>query len=136
MRTSTRRPRPALLAPVVFTVALAACAVAPAHAQGKAHAHAPAQDAGKGRAKPKHYAVSRERAVSVTRTVLVRQGYEVVRVERTGPTEVVYYRAGNNGRGRGKGPVERLVIRRVEDRVVFEETPPALLMDIDVRLRL
>jgi hypothetical protein len=37
--------------------------------------------------------------VSVTRTVLVRQGYDVVRVERVGTTQIVYCRAGNHGRG-------------------------------------
>ena len=97
-------------------------AATPAHAQGKG--------------KAKRYAVTPDRAVSVTRTVLVKQGYEVVRVERVGPSEVVYYRRGNMGRGKGKGPLERLVIRRVEDRIVFEETPSPLMVDIDVQLRL
>ncbi len=101
--------------------ALAVC-VAPAAAQGKG--------------KDKHYAVTTDRAVSVTRTVLVRQGYEVVRIERAGPTQVVYYRAGNHGRGKGRGPLQRMVIRTVERRVVFEETPPAVLVDIDVNLKL
>jgi hypothetical protein len=96
--------------------------VAPAHAQGKG--------------KEKHYAVSSDRAVTVTRDVLVRQGYTVVRVERVGATQVVYYRAGNHGRGKGKGPVERMVIRTVDRRVIFEDTPPALMVDIDVNLKL
>jgi hypothetical protein len=82
------------------------------------------------------YVVSRDRAVVVTREVLVRQGYEVVRVERSGLTQVVWYRRGNMGRGRGKGPMEKLVIRQVDDRVYFEETPPAVLLDIDVKIRL
>ena len=103
-------------------VALAASAV-PAHAQGK----------GKG---PKHYTVTTDRAVSVTRTVLVRQGYDVVRIERVGATQIVYYRAGNHGRGKGKGPLEKMVIRTVDRRVVFEQTPPAILVDIDVNLEL
>lgn len=94
----------------------------------------PAQAQGK--AKYKHYVVSSDKAVSVTRTVLVRQGYTVVRVERLGPTHVVYYRRGNMGRGKGKGPLQRLVIRKVRDRVMFEETEPSVLVDIDVRLRL
>jgi len=96
--------------------------VAPVHAQGKS--------------KEKHYAVSSDRAVTVTRDVLVRQGYTVVRVERVGATQVVYYRAGNHGRGKGKGPVERMVIRTVDRRVIFEDTPPALMVDIDVNLKL
>jgi uncharacterized protein (UPF0548 family) len=107
-----------------LALALAALAVSvvPAHAQGKG--------------KDKHYAVTTDRAVSVTRTVLVRQGYDVVRIERVGVTQVVYYRAGNHGRGKGKGPLQKMVIRTVERRVVFQDTPPAVLVDIDVNLKL
>ena len=109
-----------------FALAVLALAlsVAPAHAQGK------------GKGKDKHYAVSNDRAVTVTRNVLVRQGYDVVRVERVGTTQVVYYRAGNRGRGKGKGPVQKMVIRTVERRIVFENTPPAIMVDIDVNLKL
>ena len=84
----------------------------------------------------KHYAVSNDRAVTVTRNVLVRQGYDVVRIERVGTTQVVYYRAGNRGRGKGKGPLQKMVIRTVERRIVFEDTPPAIMVDIDVNLKL
>ena len=108
---------------LALAVAVLAVSAAPAHAQGK----------GKG---PKHYAVTTDRAVSVTRTVLVRQGYDVVRVERVGATQVVYYRAGNHGRGKGKGRLEKMVIRTVDRRIVFEQTPPAILVDIDVNLKL
>jgi hypothetical protein len=97
---------------------------------------APAQAQGKGKGKDKHYAISSDRAVNVTRTVLVRQGYDVVRVERVGTTQVVWYRAGNRGRGKGKGPLQKMVIRTVERRIVFEETPPAIMVDIDVNLKL
>jgi len=109
-----------------FALAVLALAlsIAPAHAQGK------------GKGKDKHYAISNDRAVTVTRNVLVRQGYDVVRIERVGTTQVVYYRAGNRGRGRGKGPVEKMVIRTVERRIVFENTPPAIMVDIDVNLKL
>ncbi len=102
-------------------VALAFLA-APAHAQGKG--------------KDKHYAVTTDRAVSITRTVLVRQGYQVVSIERAGSAQVVYYRRGNNGRGKGKGRLQRMVIRNVERRVVFEEVPSAIMVDIDVNLKL
>jgi len=112
------------LAGLAILVAALALSAAPAHAQGK------------GRGKIKHYSVSSDRALNVTRTVLVRQGYDVVRVERVGLTQVVYYRAGNQGRGRGKGPLERMVIRTVDRRVVFEEAPPAVMVDIDVNLKL
>jgi uncharacterized protein (UPF0548 family) len=109
---------------VGLALALAAVAVAaaPAHAQGKS--------------KAKHYTVSTDKAVNVTRTVLVRQGFDVVRIERVGATQVVYYRAGNHGRGRGKGPLEKMVIRTVDRRVVFEDAPPAVMIDIDVNLKL
>jgi hypothetical protein len=111
----------------LFTLALAVVALgavitAPAHAQGK----------GKG----KHYTVSSDKAMSVTRTVLQRQGYEVVRVVHAEDAQVIYYRRGSSGRGKGKGPVERLVIRMVERRVVFEEAAPAILVDIDLNLKL
>jgi hypothetical protein len=89
-----------------------------------------------GKAKHKHYVVTSERAVLVARTVLVHQGYTIVRVHRVGPTHIVYYRRGNMGRGKGKGPVQRMVIRTLRDRVVFEETEPSVLVDIDVKLKL
>jgi uncharacterized protein (UPF0548 family) len=109
------------LALALFALALS---VAPAHAQGK------------GKGKDKHYAVSSDRAVTVTRTVLVRQGFDVVRIQRVGTTQVVYYRAGNHGRGKGKGPLQKMVIRTVERRIIFEDTPPAIMVDIDVNLKL
>ena len=82
-----------------------------------------------------HYVVSSDRAISVTRTVLVGRGYEVIRVERVGPTRVVYYRQGRKWRGRGRRPVHRMVIRTVDRRVVFEDAEPSVLVDIDVNLK-
>jgi len=62
-------------------------------------------------------------------------GYEIVRVETVRTTRVVYYRRGNMGRGKGKGPIERIVIRPEPDRVVFVSPPPrGLMVDINVRL--
>jgi hypothetical protein len=111
----------------VFSLAVAALALTlgtatKAHAQGK----------GKG----KHYGVSADRAMSATRIVLERQGYEVVRVVHERDVQVIYYRRGNKGRGKGHGPMERMVIRTVERRVVFEEVPSGLLVDIDLELKL
>lgn len=103
-------------------VALLCVSAAPAHAQGKV--------------KYKHYAVTSDRAVTVTRTVLVERGYNVVRVERVGAAQIVYYRLGKGKWGRGKGPIQRMVIRTVRDRVIFEEAEPDVLVDIDVRLKL
>src|SRR6266516_707588 len=91
-----------------------------------------AQGKGKG---PKHYAVTTDRALVVTKDVLVKQGYEVVRVENSGRDYVVWYRRGNRGRGKGKGPPMKMVIHRTEDRVVFLSAPSAILVDIDVQLK-
>lgn len=99
---------------------LAIAAASPAHAQGKS----------------KQYKVTGDRAVLVTREVLVKKGYEVVRVEDHRDYQVVYYRAGNNGKGKGKGPMESFVIRKVRNEIVFERAPSAILIDIDVKLRL
>ena len=85
---------------------------------------------------PKKYAVTNDRAVDVTREVLVKQGYEVVNVENSGHDVVVWYRRGNRGRGKGKGPPARMVIHRSEDRVVFLSAPSEVMVDIDVRLKL
>lgn len=85
---------------------------------------------------PKRYAVTTDRALVVSKEVLVKQGYEVVRVEPSGRDYVVWYRRGNRGRGKGKGPPVKMVIHRTEDRVVFLSTPSAVLVDIDVKLNL
>ena len=80
--------------------------------------------------------VSADDAVIVTREVLVRHGYEVVRIERVSYGRVVYYRRGNMGRGRGKGPVVKMIVRSSPERVVFEAAPRGVLIDINVRLGL
>jgi hypothetical protein len=116
----------------------AACLLSPASsamAQGKGHGnhdergeHVPP-----GQAKKK--VVTADEAIVVTRDVLVSHGYEIVRVERVRTQRVVYYRRGNMGRGKGKGPIERIVIRPEPDRVVFVSPPPrGLMVDINVRL--
>jgi hypothetical protein len=84
----------------------------------------------------KEFIVAPARAISVTREVLVRQGYEVVRIETAGKDDIVYYRRGNMGRGKGKGPLVKMIIRRVENRIVFVDTPDVVLVDINMRLRL
>ena len=106
----------------VFTAAVAALTLfaAPLAAQGKS----------------KQYAVSEDRAVSVTREVLVAQGYDVVQVESKGTEQIVYYRLGNKGKGKGKGKLQKMVIERESEKVVFVDTPSAILVDINVRLSL
>ncbi len=106
----------------MLVVGLALLAVVPLDAQGRGH--------------KKEFAVAPDRAISVTREVLVRQGYEVVRIETVGNDQVIYYRRGNRGRGRGKGPLVKMIVRRVENRVIFVDTPDAILVDINIRLKL
>jgi hypothetical protein len=103
-------------------LALIVCAVLPLGAQGRGH--------------KKEFVVAPDRAISVTREVLVRQGYEVVRITTVGDDRVIYYRRGNMGRGKGKGPLVKMIVRRVENRVVFVDTPDGILVDINLRLRL
>ena len=101
-------------------------------AQGKGHG---SKGVPPGHAKKK--VVTADQAIVVTREVLVSHGYEVVRVELVQGTRVVYYRRGNMGRGKGKGPIEKIVIRPEPDRIVFVSQPPkGLMIDINVRLGL
>ena len=80
----------------------------------------------------KKYAVTTDRAFVVTKEVLVKQGYEVIRIEDRGPDRIVYYRRGNMGKGKGKGPPMKLIIRRVESRVVFVDVPDIVLVDMEM----
>lgn len=104
--------------------AVLALSATPAWAQGK----------GKPDRGPDQPAVTLDFALSATRDVLVGQGYEVVSVETLADRQIITYRAGNQGRGRGKGPPMRMVIRRVENRIVLDDTPDELKLEIGVRL--
>ena len=135
MQIRSRLRRTATYGAALLTLTLAATA---AEAQGKGKggngakgAHPSAQ--AKGKAK-KH--VSTGDAVIATREILVTHGYQVVRVERVGVNQVIYYRRGNNGRGKGLGPLERMVVRPAGEVVAFESAPPRVLIDINVRLGL
>ena len=75
-----------------------------------------------------------DRAAVVTREVLVRHGYEVVRVDVVRGEQVIYYRRGNRGHGKGRGPLEKLIIRPATEHPVFVSAPSAVLIDIRVRL--
>ena len=107
---------------VLAILTLVLLAVAPAAAQG--------------RGPKREFVIAPDRAMSVTREVLVRQGFEVVRIETVGNDRVIYYRRGNMGRGKGKGPMVKMIIRRVENRMVLVDAPDAILADINARLRL
>lgn len=147
----TARPfvRHALLA-----VALVAIAAAPAAAQGKGKgndkggpAAKPVSQASPGRSESKAKAaapakpargkqrVTHVQAVDVSRRVLVEQGYTVTRVERVGDTQVIYYYRGNNGRGKGRGPLQRMVVRPSADRFVFDGAPADVKRAVMIRLR-
>ena len=85
--------------------------------------------------RPKYRKVrNSDEAVDVTRIVLREQGYDVVRIERRRDARIVYYRRGNMGRGRGKGPIMYMVVRPARDRIIVERAPSPLLMQINVRL--
>ena len=75
-------------------------------------------------------------AVAAARYALVKHGYEVVRVDVVRDTRIIYYRLGNRGRGRGKGRLEKIVIRRERERVIFDHTPKVVQLEINVRLGL
>jgi hypothetical protein len=112
-----------------FALALAGTA-ARAEAQGRGNGKH-----GRGDAHEKTK-VTKDRALVVTREVLVSRGYDVMRVEDRGDFIIVYYRQGNRGRGRGKGPPATMIIRRTPERIVFERAPSAVLIDINLRLKL
>jgi hypothetical protein len=75
-----------------------------------------------------------DEAVDVTRIVLREQGYELVRVEQRRDVRYIYYRRGNMGRGKGKGPIMYMVVRPSPDRIIIERAPSPLLMQINVKL--
>lgn len=106
-------------------------AVSPALAQGRGHATSSGLPPGQAKKQ-----VTPAQAVVVSRDVLVKHGFEVVRVETIKTGQVIYYRQGNNGRGRGLGPVEKMIVRPSGSTVVFEAAPQKVLLDIRVRLGL
>ena len=109
---------------LLLVVGLCALAIAPVSAQNR------------GPKPKKEFAVAPSRAVSVTRDVLAHRGFEVIGVSVVGNDRIVRYRRGNMGRGKGQGPPMTMIIRQVNNRVVFVDAPDAVLVDINVRLRL
>lgn len=86
--------------------------------------------------KKKVKVISTGDGVIIAREILVKHGYEVVRVDIVQDTRVIYYRLGNRGRGKGKGRLQKIVVRREPERIVFIDAPRAVLVDINVRLGL
>ena len=100
----------------------------PADAQGRGNGR------GTGRGNVARPRVTVELALSATRDVLVGQGFDVVRIEEQDDLQIIYYRRGNNGRGRGRGPIARLVLRRVEETIEIEEAPVEIKLEIELKL--
>ena len=123
-----------MLARALTTAAFLAlsAAISPAVAQGKGNGASRGGPPGQAK---KH--VTTSQAVVVSRDVLVAHGFQIVRVETIRTEQVIYYRRGNNGRGRGLGPVQKMVVRPSGTVVVFEAAPDnKVLLDIRVRLGL
>lgn len=78
--------------------------------------------------------VTTSQAVVVTRDVLVTNGYQIVNVVPSGTTQVIYYRRGNMGKGRGLGPVQKIYVVPSGDVVRFTSVPDPLLTTILRRL--
>ena len=123
-----------LLAGLVALVVVAT----PATAQGKGKAQgrpaAAGEKPGKG---PKHYKIKKDRAIVVTREVLVKRGFKVDRVDDSNGVVTVWYYPANVVvvQGQARPPLQNLVIHQVQDEVFFEQAPPAIMLDIDVRLK-
>ena len=80
--------------------------------------------------------VTTSQAVIVTRDVLVTNGYQIVNVVPSGTMQVIYYRRGNMGRGRGLGPVQKIYVVPSGEIVTFRSVPDPLLTTILRRLGL
>jgi hypothetical protein len=78
--------------------------------------------------------VTTSQAVLVTRDVLVTNGYQIVNVVPSGTTQVIYYRRGNMGKGRGLGPVQKIYVVPSGEIVAFRSVPDPLLSTILRRL--
>ena len=86
--------------------------------------------------KEKVKTIATDDAVAAARYALAKHGYEVIRVDVVRDTRIVHYRLGNRGRGRGKGRLEKIVIRRERERVIFDYAPKVVQLEINVKLGL
>jgi hypothetical protein len=141
METNPMRLRARALALPATLLAFGLIA-APAHAQGRGHGKSHGEkDHDRVKYEHEHEGGGRkyvpmDRAVVVTRNVLVERGYVVTRVERVRDTQVIYYYRGNRGRGRGHGPLYRMVIRPRGEVYVIDDAPSGVMVDLRVRLPL
>ncbi len=116
----------ALYRTLFIGIALVTVVLTPAHAQGRGR--------GQNKVKKDKETVSIEIAITATRDVLREKGCDVVRIEQEDDFQIVYYRRGNRGRGRGGGPVERLVIRWTPERLEVRDAPDEIRIGIEVKL--
>ncbi len=116
----------ALFRTLFIGIALVTVVLTPAHAQGRGR--------GQNKANKDKETVSIEIALTATREVLTERGFDVVRIEQEDDFQIVYYRRGNRGRGRGGGPVERLVIRWTPERVEVRDAPDEIRIGIEIKL--
>jgi hypothetical protein len=123
-------------------LALGAASASPAHAQGKSEKKTAStktvvkSSSSKTVVKTKGPKISKAQALTTTRDLLSRHGYEVVRVEQLDAGQVIWYRRGNMGRGKGKGPLVRMVVRPATTHYVVEAPglASAILKEITVKL--
>ena len=78
--------------------------------------------------------VTTSQAIVVTRDVLVANGYRVINVAPSGTTQIIYYRRGNMGNGRGLGPIQKIYVVPNGEVVTFRSVPDPLLSTILRRL--
>ena len=116
----------ALFRTLFIGIALVTVVLTPAHAQGRGR--------GQNKVKKDNETVSIEIVITATRDVLREKGFDVVRIEQEDDFQIVYYRRGNRGRGRGGGPVERLVIRWTPERLEVRDAPDDIRIGIEVKL--
>ncbi len=116
----------ALFRTLLIGIALVTVVLTPAHAQGRGR--------GQNKVKKDKETVSIEIAITATRDVLREKGFDVVRIEQEDDFQIVYYRRGNRGRGRGGGPVDRLVIRWTPERVEVRDAPDEIRIGIEIKL--
>src|SRR4026209_305111 len=94
LRASEVRMRTAAM---LGLLSLIVAAVQPAVAQGKGKGPAPAARADKPGKGPKRYVVKTDRALVITKEVLVKRGFLVERIEDRGDLITVWYYRGNMG---------------------------------------
>ncbi len=117
---------------VGLSLSLVSVATAQGHGHGRENGQGGPPHVPPGQAKKR--VVTINDATIATREVLVKHGYEVVRIERVKGSQVIYYRVGKHGKGK-KRPVRKMYIRPAREVVVFEEVPDdRVRVDINVRL--